>query len=349
MSGCPALSLSLPDSLRSGGIPSDFIVVHQPQAQPQADMQEKLQAPTAHFDLENEYKSYINAAFRSSKESQAYLFVGNNYVVLDYSQGPSHSEVVEGPLPFCHGFPFLRFTFFVEYELDAAFGSGENEAIFFLGDECAKINYSSNPSRDIKQITEMFPFLQRTLFESNIDTALESWKSNEAFLFKDDQCVCINYSSDNCGLVGTSRPIVEFFPILKDTFFDSGIQAAFAKSITNCYCYEVVLFKKNRWAWIKFGSLTRRFETPSLHIGQLCPSLRNIVSRKNGGFDGHGIHCGCVPNPPTGSTRRIYTPEEMEWLKAAGERNHRSGKYVAFADLCRELEEAIANKSNIGS
>ncbi|KAE9449903.1 hypothetical protein C3L33_18208, partial [Rhododendron williamsianum] len=123
-------------------------------------MQEKLQAPTAHFDLEDVYPSDINAAFRSSKEGQAYLFTGNKYVVFDYSQGPSLSKVVKGPLPICNGFPFLKFTFFVEYELDAAFGSGENEAIFFLGDECAKINYSSNPSHEIKQITEMFPFLQ---------------------------------------------------------------------------------------------------------------------------------------------------------------------------------------------
>ncbi|KAI8536119.1 hypothetical protein RHMOL_Rhmol10G0231600 [Rhododendron molle] len=230
------LSLSRIACATSSGIPSDFIVVHQPQ--PQVDMQEKLQAPTAHFDLENEYDSYINAAFRPSKEGQAYLFVGTEYVVFDYSQGPSHAEVVKGPLPICNGFPFLKFTFFVDYELNAAFGSGENEAIFFLGDECAKINYSSNPSHEIKQITEMFPFLQCTPFECSIDAALESWKSNEAFLFKDDQCVCINYSSDNCSLVGTIRPIVELFPILKDTFFDSGIQAACAKSITNCYCYE---------------------------------------------------------------------------------------------------------------
>ncbi|KAG5529047.1 hypothetical protein RHGRI_029646 [Rhododendron griersonianum] len=293
-------------------------------------MQEKLQAPIAHFDLENEYDSYINAAFRSSKKGQAYLFMGTEYVVFDYSQGPSHAEVVEGPLPICKGFPFLRFTFFVEYELDAAFGSGENEAIFFLGDECAKINYSSNPSYDIKQITEMFLFLQCTLFESDIDAALESWESNEAFLFKDDQCVCINYSSDNCGLVSTIRPIAEFFPILKDTFFDSGIQAAF---MTNCY--EVVLFKKDRWAWIKFGSPTRRFDTPFLHIGQMCPSLRNILPRKNSGLDGHGIDCSCVPNSSTGSTRRIYTPEEVEWLRATMERKHRSRKYVNVEDLCR--------------
>ncbi|KAI8536120.1 hypothetical protein RHMOL_Rhmol10G0231600 [Rhododendron molle] len=299
------LSLSRIACATSSGIPSDFIVVHQPQ--PQVDMQEKLQAPTAHFDLENEYDSYINAAFRPSKEGQAYLFVGTEYVVFDYSQGPSHAEVVKGPLPICNGFPFLKFTFFVDYELNAAFGSGENEAIFFLGDECAKINYSSNPSHEIKQITEMFPFLQCTPFECSIDAALESWKSNEAFLFKDDQCVCINYSSDNCSLVGTIRPIVELFPILKDTFFDSGIQAACAKSITNCYCYEVVLFKKDRWAWIKYGSLTRRFDTPLLHIGQLCPSLRNILPQANIGLDSHGC-----------------------W-----ERNRRSGKYVEFAELCR--------------
>ncbi|KAI8536115.1 hypothetical protein RHMOL_Rhmol10G0231400 [Rhododendron molle] len=273
-------------------------------------MQEKLQVPTANFDLENEYDSYINAAFRSSKQGQAYLFIGTEYVVFDYSQAPSQAEVVKGPLPICNGFPFLKFTFFVDYELDAAFGSGENEAIFFFRDECAKINYSSNPSYDIKKITEMFPFLQYTLFESDIDAALESWKSNEAFLFKDDQCVCINYSSDNCGLVGTIRPIAEFFPILKDTFFDSGIQAGF---MTNCY--EVVLFKKDRWAWIKFGSPTRRFDTPLLHIGQMCPSLRNILPRQNSGLDIHGIHCGCVPNPPTGSRRRIYSDEEVEWLR----------------------------------
>ncbi|KAI8536368.1 hypothetical protein RHMOL_Rhmol10G0251600 [Rhododendron molle] len=298
------------DGVAGGGIPSDFIVVHQPRPQPQADMQEKLQAPTANFDLENKYGSYINAAFRSSKEGQAYLFIGTEYVVFDYSQGPSRAEVVKGPLPICNGFPFLKFTFFVDYELDAAFGSGENEAIFVLGDECAKINYSSNPSYDIKQITEMFPFLQDTLFESDIDAALESWKSNEAFLFKDNQCVCINYSSDNCSRVGDVSPIAECFPILKDTFFDSGIQAGF---MTNCY--EVALFKQDRWAWIKLGSPTRCFDTPFLHIGKMCPSLRNILPRKNSGLDVHGIDCGCVPNPCTGRTRRIYTDKEVEWLQ----------------------------------
>ncbi|KAH7863701.1 hypothetical protein Vadar_020899 [Vaccinium darrowii] len=352
------LSLSLGDSSRSGGIPSDSIVVHQPQ--PQAHMQEKLKAPTTHFDSQKWllgtgpgsracYNSYVDAAFCSSTERKAYLFMGNEYVVLDCSQRPSRFTVLEGPLPICKRFPFLSSTSFVDDGLDAAFESGEDEAIFFLEYDCAKVNYSPNPSYDLKPITEMFPFLECTLFESHVDAALESWKRNEAFLFKDDQCACINYSADNCRLVDTIRPIAEFFPILKGTFFESGIQSAFAKSITSCY--EVVLFKKECWAWINFGPLNRPFDTPLIHIGnKLFSAVRCILPRTNGGLDGHDIiHCGCVPKSSIGTTRRIYSPMELEWLRTAMERERRSGKCVAVADLCRALEEAKANKSNIGS
>lgn len=55
------------------------------------------------------------------------MFMEREYMVLDYSQRPSLATV------FCEGFSFLWFTTFIDYGLDAPFGSGENEVIIFSG------------------------------------------------------------------------------------------------------------------------------------------------------------------------------------------------------------------------
>ncbi|KAH7864505.1 hypothetical protein Vadar_030245 [Vaccinium darrowii] len=290
-------------------------------------MQEKLQASSADFDHIKYYfgtgpgtfadnESYIDAAFRSSSEGKAYIFMRNEYVVLDYSQGIAFATVQEGPLPICKRFSFLKHTPFVEYGLDAAFGCGENEAVIFSTNECARINYGSNPSYDLKLISDMFPSLQQTRFESGIDAALESRKPNETFLFKDDKCAIIHHSR----LVRVCT-ISEAFPFLKGTPFTCGIQAAFASKITDSY--EVLLFKERNWAFIDYGygchsepSDPEVFWTP-----EVFHPFQDLLPRKNFGLDRHDInHCGCESDTESddtsGSSRRIYTQEEAQRVVA---------------------------------
>ncbi|KAL7175759.1 hypothetical protein ACSBR2_029365 [Camellia fascicularis] len=89
------------------------------------------------------FASYINVAFHSSISNQAYLFMKNDYVKVDYAPGSKDDTVLNGPLLICDGFPSLSGTAFAEHEIDSAFGShNEDEAFIFSGNLCAQINYA---------------------------------------------------------------------------------------------------------------------------------------------------------------------------------------------------------------
>lgn len=75
-------------------------------------MQEKLQASTAHFDprqwysttgpnIVADYDNYIDAAFGSSSEDKAYLFIKDKYVLLDYAPSTTDAKVLKGLLRIC--------------------------------------------------------------------------------------------------------------------------------------------------------------------------------------------------------------------------------------------------------
>ncbi|GKV05463.1 hypothetical protein SLEP1_g17472 [Rubroshorea leprosula] len=79
--------------------------------------------------------TYINAAFRSSDDHQneAYLFMKNEYVLLNYAPGTTDDKIVNGPLLICDGFPSLTDTAFGENGIDCAFAcNGGAEAFIFL-------------------------------------------------------------------------------------------------------------------------------------------------------------------------------------------------------------------------
>jgi len=198
--------------------------------------------------------------------------------------------------------------------------------------------------------------LRRTRFKSGVDGAFESCRSNEAFLFKDDKCATINYSTKKCSLVGHICTISEAFPFLKGTPFTCDIEAAFAGRRTDD-SYEVFLFKERNWAWVNFGCSFISSD-PDVFCGtEVFPPLKNLLPRQNFGLDRHDInHCGCESDTESddipGSSRHIFTHEEAQWVGEAWLKAIRSGRRVTTVDIYREImqeEEAKANKSIIGS
>ncbi|KAF7142559.1 hypothetical protein RHSIM_Rhsim05G0142600 [Rhododendron simsii] len=240
-------------------------------------------------------ESYINAAFRSVCRNEAYLFMNNEYVLVDYAPGSTDDRVLNGPLRICEGFPSLRSTTFAEYGIDCAFGSHHgDEAFIFSGNLCAQINYAPGTTDDkiIKgpmAITDMFPFFKGTVFESSIDASFEATARNEAYLFKGNQYALINYNNPNRIAI---RRITEGFASLKDTIFESGIEAAFASHNTD----EAYLFKEDCYALINYAPGT----TDDYIIGGVkkilpnWPSLSGIWPREDCGLD---VHDHTQPDP----------------------------------------------------
>nr|XP_010918334.1 uncharacterized protein LOC105042730 [Elaeis guineensis]XP_029119721.1 uncharacterized protein LOC105042730 [Elaeis guineensis] len=242
------------------------------------------------------FKSYIDAAFSSYRSNEAYLFMKNEYVLVDYAPGTTDDRVLNGPLRIGDGYPSLAGTAFAEHGIDCAFASNyADEAYIFSGNLCAKINYAPGTTDDKikegpKTIAVMFPFLKKTVFESGIDAAFEAtktasfFKSYEAYLFKGNQYALINYGSDS-HLIAI-RFITQGFASLKNTIFESGIDAAFASHRTD----EAYLFKGDSYALINFAPGT----TKDYIIGGVkkilpnWPSLRSILPRNNRGLDVHG-------------------------------------------------------------
>ncbi|KAI8560650.1 hypothetical protein RHMOL_Rhmol04G0274200 [Rhododendron molle] len=242
------------------------------------------------------YESYINAAFRSSRKNEAYLFMMNEYVLLNYAPGTTDDKVVKGPLFICDGYRSLTGTAFAEHGIDSAFGSRYgDEAFIFSGNLCAQINYAPGTTNDkiIKgpmTINAMFPLFKGTVFENGVDAAFEATNKGEAYLFKDNQYALTNYSSDSKPI--EVRRITQGFPSLKSTIFESGIDAAFASHRTN----EAYIYKGDSYALINFAPGT----TDDNIIGGVrkilpnWPSLANVLPHKNRGLD---FHYHTKPNP----------------------------------------------------
>ncbi|KAG1326143.1 Albumin-2 [Cocos nucifera] len=203
--------------------------------------------------------------------------------------GTTDDRVVNGPLLICDGYPSLTDTAFAEHGIDCAFGSHNgDEAFIFSANLCAQINYAPGTTDDkiIKgpmTIAAMFPFFKGTVFESGVDAAFESTRTYEAYLFKGNRYALINYGSDS-HLIAI-RLITQGFAGLKNTIFESGIEAAFASHRTD----EAYLFKGDSYALINFAPGT----TDDYIIGGVkkilpnWPSLRSILPRKNRGLDVH--------------------------------------------------------------
>ncbi|KAG5551738.1 hypothetical protein RHGRI_009974 [Rhododendron griersonianum] len=232
---------------------------------------------------------YINAAFRSSCTNEAYLFMKDEYLRYDYSPGSTNDKVLNGPLRISEGYPSLKNTAFAEPGIDCAFGSHhEDEAFIFSGNLCARFNYAPGTTdgkiiQGPMTIIEMFPFFKGTVFESGVDSAFESTVIDEAYLFKGNQQALINYNDPHLIAI---RYITEGFVSLKDTIFETGIEAAFASHRPN----EAYLFKGDSYARFNFAPHT----THDYVIGDVrkilpyWPPLYGIWRSKNkGSLDFH--------------------------------------------------------------
>lgn len=235
-------------------------------------------------------ESYINAAFRASASNEAYLFMRNEYVLVNYAPGGTNDRIINGPLLICDGYPSLADTAFGEYGIDCAFGSHDKTEVYiFSGNLCALINYAPGTTNDwIIQgpmtIASMFPFFKDTVFEDGIDAAFEATAKSEAYLFRGNQYALINYDGSSARVIAI-RLITEGFGSLRGTIFKDGIEAAFASHRVD----EAYIFKGKYYALINFAPGT----TNDYIIGSVkeilpnWPSLRSILPRKNRGLDVH--------------------------------------------------------------
>ncbi|XP_054813432.1 albumin-2-like [Prosopis cineraria] len=226
--------------------------------------------------------SYINAAWSTN---EAYLFIKNEYVLVNYAPGSINDRIVNGPLLICDGYHSLVGTAFGEHGIDCAFDSDGTEAFIFFGKLCAHIDYAPGSTNDRilhgpMTIAAMFPFFKGTVFENSIDAAFRATARNEAYLFKGDQCALINYNSKTQIAI---RHINQGFHSLRGTIFESRIDAAFAS--TN----KAYIFKGDQYALINFAPAS----TNDYIIGGVkkildhWPSLRPILPRGNRKVDQH--------------------------------------------------------------
>ncbi|KAE9448166.1 hypothetical protein C3L33_19939, partial [Rhododendron williamsianum] len=142
-------------------------------------------------------KSYINAAFRSSYEDEVYLFMNDEYVLVNYAPGSTDDKVLNGPLRICEGYPSLRNTAFAEYGIDSAFGS----------------HYGMKRSSSMKSLLCLF---ESTIFESGIEAAFASHHTDEAYLFKGDSYALINFAPGTTDyyIIGGPKKILPNWPSL---------------------------------------------------------------------------------------------------------------------------------------
>ncbi|KAK2434056.1 hypothetical protein QL285_019245 [Trifolium repens] len=224
---------------------------------------------------------YIDAAFRSSYKNEVYIFMKNEYVLLDYAPGSTNDKILNGPLRIREGFPSLIGTPFAESGIDCAFDTDDNEAFIFSTKRCALINYAPRTTNDKilegpVKIKHKFPFLENTVFARGIDAAFKSSISKEAYLFKGDTYALINYDSNK--LIHVQK-ITDGFHGLRGTVFASGIDAAFASHRSD---HQAYIFKGDLYALIDFAPHT----TDDFMIGGKLkpilpnwPSLRRILPR----------------------------------------------------------------------
>ncbi|XVE99782.1 hypothetical protein REPUB_Repub03eG0230800 [Reevesia pubescens] len=239
--------------------------------------------------------NYITAAFRAYGWNEAYLFMKNEYVLLNYDPG-TIGEVINGPLYIRDGFDSLVGTTFGEYGIDCAFDidySQSTEAFIFSGNFCTCFDYDTTNERIVKvsiPITTFFPFFKETVFQSGIDAAFKARASEEAYLFKGDQYALINFGDPNRPgsghLIGGICKITERFPSLRNTIFETGFDAALASHSNEDEAY---LFKGDQYILINYGPGT----TDDYIVGcpepilSNWPSLSDILPRNNRGLDVH--------------------------------------------------------------
>jgi hypothetical protein len=191
----------------------------------------------------------IDAAFKSYKHNECYVFVKDKYAVVNYAPGAKKHEILRGPLKTLAGFPFLAGTPF-EHGIDCAFETQDHEAFIFFGNHCAKITYNMAGIKILagpKTIANMFTCLRGTSFEHGIDAAIRR-HDKRVLLFKGNVYALMDYHSNK---VYSNHIIRNGFKSLVGTVFENGIDAAFKSDKKD----EAYIFKNEYSACIKIETI----------------------------------------------------------------------------------------------
>ncbi|CAI8609929.1 unnamed protein product [Vicia faba] len=193
----------------------------------------------------------IDAAFRSSKVNECYLFVKDKYVVLNYAPGEKKKDIIKGPCLISDGFPMVA-KMSAENVIDCAFNTHHNEAFFFFEKQCEKIDYAPDSTKSEllsgpTSIIEAFPCLDHTVHKDGIDAAFLSTRKN-VYLFKGHRYTRIDYVHPDYAII-VYRTIRKGFGSLLGTVFESGIDAAFSSHVK----HEAYIFRGEYYARINFG------------------------------------------------------------------------------------------------
>uniref|UniRef100_A0A0E0DBG4 Uncharacterized protein n=1 Tax=Oryza meridionalis TaxID=40149 RepID=A0A0E0DBG4_9ORYZ len=164
------------------------------------DVPERQLSPDDAADEVNEYytegvtdvDNYIDSAYRSTRKNEAYIFIREENVVMNYGPATRDDKIISGLRYIGNTLQSLVGTAFAEHGIDAAFACHDNhgflcarsEAMIFSANLCARINFAPRTTRDRiiqgpKTISQMFPFFKGTSFEKGIDAAFESTVTGE--------------------------------------------------------------------------------------------------------------------------------------------------------------------------
>jgi len=184
---------------------------------------------------------YIDAAFRSTKENEAYLFMKNEYVLMNYAPGSKDDRIVNGPLLIRDGYPSLKYSEFGNRGIDCAF---DCEAPSNIIEKIEERYYKRYCGQGFSIVMDPYP-------REDVDRAIEKANS-EAFIFSGNLCARINYAphSMNDRILSGPIKINYMFPFFRGTVFENGIDAAFSSSKSK----EAYLFKGYFYARINYES-----------------------------------------------------------------------------------------------
>ncbi|WVY96325.1 hypothetical protein V8G54_028476 [Vigna mungo] len=159
----------------------------------------------------------IDCAF-DTEASNAYIFSTNLCAYIDYAPGTINDKILSGPMTIAAMFPVLKNTVF-ENGIDSAFRSTKGKEVYlFKNNKYGRIAYDSKQLiGTIRNISDGFPVLKGTIFESGIDACFPTHKEGQAYLFKGEMYVRIHFTPDKTDdtLETDVKRIVDYWPSLK--------------------------------------------------------------------------------------------------------------------------------------
>ncbi|RDX79087.1 hypothetical protein CR513_40531, partial [Mucuna pruriens] len=153
----------------------------------------------------------IDCAF-DTEDDKAFIFSTNLCAYIDYAPGTVNDKILSGPMTIASMFPVFKDTVF-ENGIDSAYRSTRGKEVYlFRGNKYGRIKYDSKELvGTIRDITDGFPILRGTIFESGIDAAFASHKEGQLYFFKGDTYVRIHYNpgtTDHDYIIDKVKPIV---------------------------------------------------------------------------------------------------------------------------------------------